>query len=118
MKTGAKLFEGSHYFHKYCTKPSTDTKFNRCIISCVLEKNTILEANFFPNNSYVLKVKGKGFLRYQIRLIMGVLIELGKGAIDLNFIKNSLSEKNDRKPLKTIAPGSGLQLYSVSFEDL
>ena len=27
MKLGAKLFEGEHYFHKYCTKPSQKTIF-------------------------------------------------------------------------------------------
>ncbi|MBL4606073.1 MAG: tRNA pseudouridine(38-40) synthase TruA, partial [Flavobacteriaceae bacterium] len=67
--------------------------------------------------SYVLKVKGKGFLRYQIRLMMGILIELGKGTIDIDFIKCSLLIDNDREALKTIAPGSGLQLYSVTYDN-
>lgn len=117
MKQGAKLFEGVHYFHKYCTKPSKNTVFKREITSCIIEENTILKANFFPKNSYVLKVKGKGFLRYQIRLMMGVLVELGKGNLDFSFIKDSLLETNDKLPLKTIAPGSGLQLYSVEYKD-
>lgn len=114
MKQGAKLFEGTHYFHKYCTKPSAHTILKRTIDSCEIEENTILQANFFPKQSYVLKVRGKGFLRYQIRLMMATLFELGKGNIDLAFIEASLKENNDRVPLKHIAPASGLQLFSVS----
>ena len=75
-----------------------------------------MKANFFPETTYVLKVQGAGFLRYQIRLIMGVLVELGKHNIALEFIINSLKEDNDRKFLRNIAPGSGLQLYDIKFD--
>jgi len=115
MKVGAQLFRGNHCFHKYCTKPSEHTTFNRDIISCEILENTLYTANFFPKKSYVLNVKGSGFLRYQIRLIMGVLIQLGRGEVTIEFIKRSLQKDNDRKPLKTIAPSSGLQLYSIEF---
>jgi tRNA pseudouridine38-40 synthase len=116
MKAGAKLFEGTHYFDKYCTKPSEYTILKRTLESCEIVENTILTANFFPTKSYVLKIRGKGFLRYQIRLIMAALFELGKGNIDLLYIKESLLPNNDKKPLKTIAPASGLQLYSVKLD--
>lgn len=115
MKIGARLFEGKHNFHKYCTKPSEHTIFIREILTCEIVKNDIYTANFFPKESYVLRVKGLGFLRYQIRLMMGVLLQLGSGEIDLAFIKKSLQADNDRKPLKKIAPASGLQLYDIVF---
>jgi len=115
MKIGAKIFEGEHYFHKYCTKPSEKTIFKRKIISCEITQNTLYSANFFPEKSYLLSVKGKGFLRYQIRLMMGVLFQLGKQEISLEYIKHSISENNDKEPLKNIAPSSGLQLYDIAF---
>ena len=115
MQEGAKLFQGEHYFHKYCTKPSANTIFKRVIDCCEIVENTILTASFFPEKSYILKVKGKGFLRYQIRLMMATLFELGKGNVDLQFIQNSLQEENDRQFLRNIAPASGLQLFSVNF---
>ncbi len=113
MKQGARLFEGEHYFHKYCTQPSEYTLFKRTISRCYIEENTIYEANFFPKKSYAFRVTGAGFLRYQIRLMMGVLFELGRHRISLEFIEASLRIDNDRAPLKTIAPSSGLQLYSI-----
>jgi len=113
MMKAAKLFQGEHYFHKYCTKPSEQTIFKRVIDSCEIVENELLTASFFPEKSYVLKVKGKGFLRYQIRLMMATLFELGKGNLDLQFIESSLKEDNDQKFLRNIAPSSGLQLYAI-----
>jgi tRNA pseudouridine38-40 synthase len=118
MIKGAKLFEGEHYFHKYCTKPSEKTIFKRRIESCEIAVNTILTANFFPEKSFVIKVKGKGFLRYQIRLMVATLFELGKGNVDLAFIESSLKIDNDKKSLRNIAPASGLQLYAIELEDI
>ncbi len=116
MKIGAKLFEGEHFFNKYCTKPSEKTVFKRTIDSCEIVTNDILIANFFPKQSYILKVRGKGFLRYQIRLMMATLIQLGKGNLDLKFIERSLKEDNDGTFLRNIAPASGLQLYNIELE--
>ena len=109
----AKLFEGTHYFNKYCTKPSANTVFKRTIDFCEVSLNDVLVANFFPQQSYILKVKGKGFLRYQIRLMMATLFEVGKGNLTLAYVENSLQEGNDGKPLRNIAPASGLQLYNI-----
>ncbi|PWG05496.1 tRNA pseudouridine synthase A [Polaribacter aquimarinus] len=118
MMKAAKLFEGEHYFDKYCTKPSANTIFKRIIDSCEIVENDILTADFFPEHSYVLKVKGKGFLRYQIRLMMATLFEVGKGNLDLSFIETSLKVDNDKKNMRNIAPASGLQLYDVQFIDV
>ena len=116
MKKGAKLFEGEHYFHKYCTRPSEKTIFKRVIDTCEIVENDVLTASFFPEKSYVFKVKGKGFLRYQVRLMMATLFELGKGNLDLQFIEVSLKEDNDRKYMRNNAPSSGLQLYNIELK--
>jgi len=90
--------------------------FKRTIESCEIVKNDILTANFFPETSYILKVKGTGFLRYQIRLMMATLFEVGKGNLDLDFVEASLQEDNDRMFLRNIAPSSGLQLYNIKLD--
>ncbi|WP_196892032.1 tRNA pseudouridine(38-40) synthase TruA [Aureivirga marina] len=115
MKEGAKLFKGEHFFHKYCTKPSPETNFQREILESCIEENTIYQANFFPKESYVFRIKSKGFLRYQVRLIMGMLFELGRGNVSLEEIEASLKETNDRKSLRYIAPNSGLSLHDIEF---
>ncbi len=116
MKEGAKLFEGNHYFKSYCGRSNENKDFNREIIACGLIDNTLLTANFFPAKSYALHVKGVGFMRYQIRLIMGALILLGKKEITLEFIDASLKEGSTHL-IKHIAPASGLHLNSLRFGD-
>jgi tRNA pseudouridine38-40 synthase len=118
MKAGAKLFEGTHYFGAYCSKPSEATQLIRTVVSCEIVESDTFQGDFFPKQSYVLKVQGKGFLRYQVRLMMGALVELGRGETSLEDLQNSLIEKEERTIIGTIAPGSGLQLYSVIFQDL
>ena len=114
MKKGAALFEGEHDFSSYTAELKPNTTVLRTIDSCFIEKNTILKANFFPKNSYVLRVVGAGFIRYQIRMIMGALIQLGKGKFTLDQIEDSFNPHN-QVILKTIAPGSGLILNEVNF---
>lgn len=115
MKVGALLFEGEHNFVRYCTKPSPNTQFVRTIDFCQIEKNTIYSANFFPKDTYLLRIKSKGFMRYQVRLIMGQLFQLGKGLITLNDIETSLNGK-DKSYFNEIAPQSSLILESITFE--
>jgi tRNA pseudouridine38-40 synthase len=115
MKQGAKLFEGEHYFKSYCFKPTDHGIYNREILCCELVENTIYTANYFPKNSYILRVKGKGFMRHQIRLMMGALIDLGKGKIALETIIQSLEQDCFIK-LEHIAPASGLILNKIEFD--
>ena len=115
MKQGALLFEGFHNFKRFCTKPSEDTKVEREILNCRIEINTELTASFFPKESFVLVVRGEGFLRNQIRLIMGALHSLGKGEYGLDFIKESLNPHSDIDFVKNIAPASGLHLHNIDF---
>jgi tRNA pseudouridine38-40 synthase len=114
MKEGAKLFEGLHNFQRYCSKPADNTIFDREILFSTIKENDIYTANFFPEKSYVFQVRGKGFLRHQIRLMMGALFDLGKGIITLDSIKNSL--RGGYEPISYMAPASGLILNEIIFE--
>ncbi|UKM63996.1 tRNA pseudouridine(38-40) synthase TruA [Flavobacteriaceae bacterium GSB9] len=114
MKEGAKLFEGEHYLKTYCYKPSENGVYYRTILTCELVENTIYTASYFPEKSYILRVQGKGFMRNQIRLMMGTLIDLGKGNLSLDDIKASLEPQNNIK-MNYIAPASGLILKNIDF---
>lgn len=113
MKEGSQLFEGEHNFRSFCTKPSEHTKVIRTVDYCRILPNTEFTASFFPEESFVFKVRGAGFLRYQIRLMMATLIELGKGNIDLDFIRHALENGDSDHPLPFIAPASGLHVEDI-----
>ncbi|GAL77705.1 tRNA pseudouridine synthase A [Algibacter lectus] len=116
MKEGAKLFQGENYLKTYCYKPTDNGIYTREIMLCELVENTLYTANYFPEKTYILRVQGKGFMRNQIRLMMGTLIDLGKGKLTLQDIKDSLKPDNDIK-MNYIAPASGLILKNIDFID-
>ncbi len=115
MQEATKLFEGEHNFSAYTARIQKNTQSVRTIDSCLIRRNELLKANFFPDESYALHVTGKGFMRYQVRMIMGALIQLGKGALTLTDIENSLKADSTIQ-LTYVAPGSGLLLNSLEFE--
>jgi tRNA pseudouridine38-40 synthase len=115
MKLGAKLFEGEHFIKSYCYKPTDNGIYTREILTCEIIENNLYSANFFPKKSYLLRVKGKGFMRNQIRLMMGALIDLGKGKLTLDDIKTSLLPNSEIK-MEYIAPASGLILKKIDFD--
>jgi len=117
MRAGAQLFEGKHNFKNYCSKPSENTVFERLIDHCSIIENDLYTANFFPKHSYVLKVNGVGFLRYQVRLMMAQLIRLGRHEIDLELISESLTGTTIDQVIE-IAPSSGLMLNKITFTQL
>lgn len=112
MEEAARFFEGPHDFKAYTFRPNKNTQTQGEILRCEIIENTLYSANFFPEKSYALRIKSKGFKRRQIRLIMGALFDLGKGKITKEFIRKSLEPKNDIK-INTVAPASGLILNSV-----
>lgn len=109
MKKAAKLFVGTHDFSAYTVKAQNNAEKKRTVELCEIRRNSILKANFFPEKSFALHVEGKGFMRYQIRMMMGALIQLGKGEMMLTAIENSLSNPESIQ-LSYVAPGSGLML--------
>ncbi len=115
MKQGAKLFQGTHCFRSYCYKPKPDSEYIRTISKCKIVTNHRLKANFFPENTYALEVVGKGFLRHQVRLMMGALVRLGKGERTLEDIQMSLFEDFPHNETY-IAPATGLILESTEFK--
>lgn len=115
MKAGAKLFEGSHNFKTYCYKATDKGEYHRTIDYCEIVDNTIYKANFFPQESYVLIIRGKGFMRNQIRLMMGCLIKLGRGEVTLDYIEETLKDEST-EVMDYVAPASGLILHKLDFE--
>ncbi len=115
MERGAKLFQGFHNFKPYCFRTTENGVYNREVLTCELIENKLFTANFFPDKTYILRVRGKGFGRNQIRLMMGVLIKLGRGEVTLNYIEESLKPES-KEVMDYIAPASGLILNKIEFD--
>lgn len=114
MQKAAKIFEGSHNFKNYCYRGNENKIYERDVDFCEVKENDILTASFFPKKSYVFIVKGAGFMRHQVRLMVGAVVLAGSGQITLEDLSESL--KGNEIPFKIfVAPSSGLQLYKMKF---
>ncbi|MDN6281096.1 MAG: tRNA pseudouridine(38-40) synthase TruA [Psychroflexus sp.] len=112
MQRAARSFEGEHDFYSFTFRPTPETNFEGQIDKCELLENDVLEANFFPKQSFYLKIIGKGFKRQQIRLMMGALLDLGQHKISLEEFQTYIDGRN-RIKLTHVAPASGLILHAV-----
>ena len=115
MKEAATLFKGVHNFKRYASKPTKNSVFNREIIISEIVLNDRIKSNFTPEVSYIFKVRSKGFLRYQVRLMVGALVNVGRGEWTIKEFKETL-ENPEGMQVKHIAPSSGLVLHEVCFE--
>lgn len=114
MKKGAKLFEGKFNFKNYVYKGNEDKLYDRSVEVCEIHENQeFFQAKEFPK-SYFLRIKASGFMRHQVRIIMGSLINLGRGQISYEELAASLDGTNPAKP-GFVAPAAGLFLKKIWF---
>ena len=117
MKEAALLFKGAHYFHEFSKDVSEKSQVIRTISDAAIINNDQLTASFFPPQSFVFQVTGKGFARHQIRLMMGGLVQIGRGELSIDILKQSL-EGEKTALQKFLAPASGLMVKEMQFNDL
>ena len=115
MQETAPILVGTHDFSTYTARVKPNTQVTRTVDYCEIQENDLINASFFPKESYKLVVRGQGFMRYQIRMIMGALIQLGKGELGKQDILDSL-HPDKKLRLTTVAPGSGLLLNEIKFD--
>ena len=101
----SKLFIGKHNFMDFCSKDNDEDNFIRTIKDIKIE---------IKDSRILLYFVGDGFMRYQIRKIVGTLIEISKGKIESDFIKNHLDQKN-RNIVSYQADPKGLYLVEVKY---
>ena len=106
MIKASKLFLGEHDFKNFCA--SEDEKVKDYVR--IIESIDILK----EHNKIVFKFKGNGFLRYMVRMLVAILLEVGKGKKNEEFIKERLdSNKLNRSNYKV--ESCGLYLVKVNY---
>lgn len=105
MKEAVKYFIGKHDFTTFVSaEDKKEDKVREIYDASVDEKDGIIKITF----------KGSGFLKYQVRNMVGTLIKIGEEKV-LPDIILSLLEKKDRKCAFLCAPAQGLTLTDVKY---
>ncbi len=114
MKEALHLFLGTHDFRRYCSQDKVTENYKREIFDAAIFLHPMAGRGDVPHQSYVFRIIGKGFLRYQIRIMMAALVELGRGNLSLQDIQDSLASE-DSIPIAPPVPAHGLILEEVVF---
>lgn len=105
MKEALALFVGTHDFTSFSSGQHKDKNKVRTIKEAILNINDKeLEFIFI----------GDGFLRYQVRIMMGTIIEIGLGKKELDVIPY-LFNHHERAKARYTAEPQGLYLYKVTY---
>ena len=69
---------------------------------------------YVQDDNIRIKVKAKSFLHSQIRIMVGTLVDIGKGKMSSISIKDIINNK-DRNKAGVTAPACGLYLIEVGY---
>lgn len=104
MKEAALLFIGEHDFQGFCSRK--------------VKKSTVRKINHVQlkqeGHELTISVTGNGFLYNMVRIMVGTLIDIGKGTLTKETITEALDTK-DRSKAGERAPAKGLILHDVSY---
>ena len=105
MRKASKLFVGEHDFRAFVTENKDKENCVRTITVAKVEEQ---------DNILIFTFKGTGFLRYQVRNMVGLLIRVGENKISPETVEKILVSKDRTKSGKT-APPEGLYLTNVEY---
>jgi tRNA pseudouridine38-40 synthase len=105
MKEAADYLIGTHDFTSFCS-PKTPIED---------KVRTLYQLDIYPDDEgYILEVTGNGFLYNMVRILVGTLVQVGKGRLHPSEIETILEAK-DRQTAGPTAPPEGLILLEVGY---
>lgn len=115
MKKACSLFIGKHDFADFYTTGTDVSSTVREIYDCRLYEEV---PNGFFSEVYpsylVFEVKGSGFLKQMVRLMVSTIWSIGSGKVSLSDLELALNSPTGAK-LAPVAPAQGLYLSEVSY---
>ncbi len=112
MKRAAKKLVGTHNFKSFCKEESYNkTFFRRIHYIKFLSRSTksSKEIKFLD-----IKIMANAFLHNMVRVIIGTLVEVGRGRFSPEDVGEMLKQK-DRRTAGVTAPAKGLTLVKVDY---
>jgi len=106
MKKAASLFVGLKDFKAFCNQSNYTGSTVSRVYSFDIEKT--------DQNLFIFKITASSFLYNMVRIIVGSVLELGRGSRSLESIEKALEVK-DRKMAGKAAPAKGLFLTGVFY---
>ena len=108
MQEAAAYLVGTHDFKSFCSVNTTATTTVRTIFDIQVIRDGV---------DIVIRVTGNGFLYNMVRIIVGTLMDVGRGKYEPSKVKEIL-EATDRTAAGPTVPACGLMLKELRFLEL
>ena len=120
MAEAARRFEGEHDFTTFAASTGSEEDDRERITTRTIYRSELLRCagqdSAAPGEEWVYVVRGKSFLRYMVRKMMGTLVEVGRGKLSPDDIPTLLAMRDRSKSGPTMPP-EGLCMAGVEYEN-
>jgi len=113
MEQACRLFVGTHDFKRFHCVGSQPSSTTREIFEIQLFEEVACFNGIIPEH-YSIRIRGNGFLKQMVRLIVGAVWSVGRGKLSLSEIELALSCPNGEH-VSAVAPPEGLFKFSVQY---
>ena len=107
MQDAGSFLEGRHNFKTFAAVGGNSKTFERTLFRCQVKED---------NRFIKVVCVGDGFLYHMVRIIVGTLIDVGRGRISPQEIPAIIASQ-ERRRARLIAPASGLTLIHVNYSE-
>ncbi|QKY70972.1 tRNA pseudouridine(38-40) synthase TruA [Lentibacillus sp. CBA3610] len=108
MQQAARYFKGQHDFTTFSSAKSEVTGS---------KVRTLYDVSCYQDGKWIeFILKGNGFLYNMVRIIVGTLLEVGRGKLEPSEISH-LFAKEDRQFAGDTVPPQGLYLWNVTYKE-
>lgn len=116
MQKACQIFVGEHDFQNFYCLGTDINSTVRTIFSCDLKpvKSTQVLQEIY-GDYWQFSIRGSGFLKQMVRLIIGGIWELGKGNITEEQLRKQLLGPKTQTKIGPVAPPQGLYLSQVFY---
>lgn len=104
MRQAANSFLGQHDFSAFCAKKNPKKSTIRYIESLEIQR---------VDDEVVITVTGNGFLHHMVRIMVGTLVEIGRGERAIDSVSELFG--SERASAGVLMPACGLCLMEVSY---
>jgi tRNA pseudouridine38-40 synthase len=114
MSAAAREFEGEHDFETFAASSGSDEDDRDRASVRLIHSSEIIHVP--ERDELIYLVRGRSFLRYMVRKIVGTLLEVGKGRLSTQDIRELFAARDRSRSGPTVPP-EGLYLVSLEYPD-
>jgi tRNA pseudouridine38-40 synthase len=118
MSEAARRFEGQHDFTSFAASTGSEEDDRDRLTTRTIYRSEMLRADdhgsSFSEDEWLYEVRGKSFLRYMVRKMVGTLVDVGRGELTPDGIARLFAMRDRSKSGPTMPP-HGLCMAEVEY---